>query len=293
MPDGRRLFVWLSLTYGEGFFFFETVEWRRGPLPLAADARYRPPRAGDILRSDEASLRAAQTQCWKRIARLEAEGYRHGLLAVSLTNMWRYDNDPPFPPLTDFVAGWNRLGLEPRLRLVTVSEAMRELEKVAGADAPVREGEWTDWWANGTASAPREVAASRFAKRNLLAAQSPVWGPVDEATRRRSDELVRDLCLFDEHTWGSGMSVAQPYSLDAQGQFNEKARLAWRPMVLSEWLLGQRGSQPAGPRRRRALVGESHPRVLQRLGAHDQHLSARRLSIRGGFPIGRTLGPGI
>jgi hypothetical protein len=36
------------------------------------------------------------------------------------------------------------------------------------------------------------------------------------------------------------MSVGQPYSLDAQGQWNEKARLAWRPMALSEWLLGQR-----------------------------------------------------
>ena len=30
---------------------------------------------------------------------------------------------------------------------------------------PEYAGEWTDWWANGTASAPREVAASRLAKR--------------------------------------------------------------------------------------------------------------------------------
>ena len=30
-PDGRRLFVWMSLSYGDGFFFFETEEWRRGP----------------------------------------------------------------------------------------------------------------------------------------------------------------------------------------------------------------------------------------------------------------------
>ena len=45
-PDGRRLFVWMSLPYGDGFFFFESEEWRRGPLPLAADARFRPPRSG-------------------------------------------------------------------------------------------------------------------------------------------------------------------------------------------------------------------------------------------------------
>ena len=157
-----------------------------------------------------------------------------------MTNMWRYDNDPPFPPLADFVAGWNRLGLEPALRLVTVSQAMRDLEQAAGTTAPEYAGEWTDWWANGTASAPREVAASRFAKRYLAAARSPIWGPLDPAAARTAQQLTKDLCLFDEHTWGSGMSVALPYSLDTQGQFNEKARLAWRPMALAEWLLGQR-----------------------------------------------------
>jgi hypothetical protein len=117
---------------------------------------------------------------------------------------------------------------------------MQDLERAVGATAPEYEGEWTDWWANGTACAPREVAASRFAKRYLAAAQSPVWGPLDGSTRARIEALTRDLCLFDEHTWGSGMSVGQPYSLDAQGQWNEKARLAWRPMALAEWLLGQR-----------------------------------------------------
>jgi hypothetical protein len=239
-PDGRRLFVWMSLPYGDGFFFFESTEWRRGPLPLAADARFRPPRAGDILRTDEASLRTAHGHCLRRLRQFEEQGYRHPLLAVSMTSMWRYDNDPPFPPISDFVAAWNHLGLQPRLRLVTVSQAMQALEKVAGDSAREYEGEWTDWWANGTASAPREVAASRFAKRYLAASQSPVWGPMDTATDDRIQELRRELCLFDEHTWGSGMSVGQPYSLDAQGQFNEKARFAWRPMAMAEWLLGQR-----------------------------------------------------
>ena len=239
-PDGRRLFVWMSLTYGDGFFFFEKDEWRRGPLPLAADGRFRPPRAGDILKTDEASLRKAHERCVTRLRQFEHDGYRHPVMAVSMTSMWRYDNDPPFPPLSDFVAAWNQLGLQPKLRLTTATGAMRDLEKAAGPTAPEYQGEWTDWWANGTACAPREVAASRFAKRSLAAAQSPVWGPLDASSRSRIQELTKDLCLFDEHTWGSGMSVAQPYSLDAQGQWNEKARLAWRPMALAEWLLGQR-----------------------------------------------------
>lgn len=239
-PDGRRLLVWMSLGYGEGFFFFERDEWRRGPLPLAADARFRPPRAGDILKADEASLRKAHETCLTRLRQYERDGYRYPVLPVSMTSMWRFDNDPPFPPLSDFIAAWNKLGLQPKLRLTTATEAMRDLEKAAGATAPEHTGEWTDWWANGTACAPREVAASRFAKRFIAAAQSPVWGKLDDRTQNRIEELLKDLCLFDEHTWGSGMSVALPYSLDSQGQWNEKARFAWRPMAQAEWLLGQR-----------------------------------------------------
>ena len=125
---------------------------------------------------------------------------------------------------------------------------MKDLEKVAGPTAPEYEGEWTDWWANGTASAPREVAASRAAKRLLAAAQSPLWGPLTPSARSTVEELTKDLCLFDEHTWGSSMSVALPYSLDTQGQWNEKSRLAWRPMALAEWLLSQRA--------RTRLIGE-------------------------------------
>ena len=249
MPDGRRMFVWLNIGYGSGFDFFEPGEWRRGPVPLAADTRYRPPRAGDILGSDETSVRRAHRLCVERLRQLEHSGYPYRLLTISITSQWRFDNDPPFPPLAGFVAAWNRLGLEPRLRLTTVADAMQRMEKVMGATAPEHSGEWTDWWANGTASAPREVAASRLAKRLLAAAQSPVWGAVDARSRRTMDELYRDLCLFDEHTWGSSLSVARPYSLETQGQFTEKSILAYRPMARAEWLLSQRV--------RTKLVGEA------------------------------------
>jgi hypothetical protein len=123
--------------------------------------------------------------------------------------------------------------------MTTVGDAMERMEKIMGASAPEFSGEWTDWWANGTASAPREVAASRAAKRFLDAVESPLWEPLTENGRHTMDTLYRELCLFDEHTWGSSLSVAQPYSLDTQGQFNEKAGLAFRPMARAEWLLSQ------------------------------------------------------
>lgn len=240
MPDGRRLLVYLNYSYPAGYWFFEPIEWRRGPVPRAGDTRFRPPRAGDFLAADEASVRRAHQHLLARLKSLEAEGYHYPRLVLSITNQWRIDNDPPFLPLGDFVGTWTRLGLKPTLRLTTVGPAMESLQQVVGDQVPTHEGEWTDWWANGTASAPREVAASRLGKRTLAAATSPVWGDVDPNTHRAADGILRDLALFDEHTWGSSNSVALPYSLDAQAQFSEKAAFAYRPMARAEWLLAQR-----------------------------------------------------
>ncbi len=240
MPDGRRLFVWLNTGYGSGFNLFEPREWRRGPVPAAADARYRPPRPGEILNPDEAAVREAHRRCVENLRALEADGYRYPVLTISITNQWRFDNDPPFPPLADFVAAWNRLGLQPRLRLTTAYDALQRMEKAMGGTAPVYAGEWTDWWANGTASAPREVAASRAAKRLLEAVHAPLWGPLPDRALPRIDEILRELCLFDEHTWGSSLSVAQPYALDTLGPFNEKSGYAYRSLARAEWLLSQR-----------------------------------------------------
>lgn len=240
MPDGRRVFVYLGHCYPFGHFFFDPVEWRRGPSPHAGDTRYRAPRAGDFLTSDEESVRKAHRHLLERLRTLEAEGYRHPTLLLPITNQWRMDNDPPFLPLTEFVATWTRLNLQPTLRLTTAADAMQTLENELGTTAAEYSGEWPDWWSFGSACAPREVAASRVAKRLLEAADSPLWGPRSASGQRTVDEVLRELCLFDEHTWGAADSVGQPYSLDTQGQFTEKAALAFRPMARAEWLLGQR-----------------------------------------------------
>lgn len=240
MPDGRRLFVWLNHHYGSGYEFFETSEWRRGPVPAAGDTRFRPPRAGDFFRTDPASLRASHEQCLRKISQLRTEGYPYDELTISVTSQWRMDNDPPFPPLAEFVAAWNKAGLKPELVLTTASRAAEAMEKVAGPTAPEYSGEFTDWWANGTASMPRELAASRAAKRLLAAARSPFWGPLSKTGQATWDALSKDLCLFDEHTFGSSWSVALPWSLDTQAQLGEKAQFAFRPMARAQWLLSQR-----------------------------------------------------
>jgi hypothetical protein len=240
MPDGRRMFVWLGDAYPDGYSYFEPNSWRRGPVPESSDTRYRPPRPQEILPSDEASLRKAHGHLLERLAKLEADGYPHETLLISVTNEWRIDGDPPFPPLADFVAAWHRLGLKPTLRLTTVSKALRHLKREIGPAIAELEGEWPDFWANGVASGPREVAASRRAKRIVAAAESSAWGPLDANGSKTVEEIYEQLCLFDEHTWGHMNSVGVPWSLDVVGQYNEKSRQAYRPLARAQMLLSQR-----------------------------------------------------
>ncbi len=250
MPDGRRMFVWLGDHYGTAYSYFEANYWQRGQAK-AADATLGPPRAGDVLRTDAASLRVCQAHLHERLQKLEAAGYAHDRLIVSYTNAWRWDNDVPFPPLSAFVAAWNALGLTPGLRLTTATQAVLDMERAAGGAVPTLEGEWTDWWANGDASGPRELAASRAAKRNIAAALAPVWGAPSEQVTKKTSQMLKDLCLFDEHTFGANISVSEPDSPFTLAQYAEKSLTAYRPMGHSEWLLGQRArvrlaAEPAG-----------------------------------------------
>jgi alpha-mannosidase len=251
MPDGRRLFVYLAEHYGMGLGYFHEGEWRTAWSPRAGNGLHRPPRPGELLSADAAAVRKAHARCVEQLRKIEAGGYRYSRLITSITNAWRWDNDPPMPALADFVATWNRLALEPPLRLMTVSAAVRELESEVGAQIPTYEGEWTDWWADGAASTPRALAASRMAKRAVSTALSPAFGPFPPSGRQALDEILRELVLFEEHTWGSSDSLPLPDALDTHAQLAEKTLYAYRAMARAELLLGRRqqaalGHQPEG-----------------------------------------------
>lgn len=237
MPDGRRIFVWVSISYPMGYFFFEADEWRKGPIPKASDARYREPRSGDFFECSPEYLRTAHAQCLKKIAALPPPGGQRRRLALPMTNMWRMDNDPPCALIAPFVAAWNQLGLCPKLSMTTASRALEALRADWGPGAPVMDGEWPDWWANGPMSMPREMAAARRAKRLAEALSSPLLrSPGASGT---TEACMRDLCLFDEHTFGSWDNEADPWNHDARGHYAAKAVLAYRPLATLDWAIGK------------------------------------------------------
>jgi len=224
MPDRRRLFVWMGEHYGSAMRYLQAAQEEDG----------------NRMRTDEQSVRAAHAGLLQHLRELEAEGYSHKRLILSFTNPLHYDNGSPYPSLSPFIQAWNRLRLEPSLHLVTATEAVFAMEEEVSGRILVKEGEWTDWWANGAASGPREVAASRYGKRYLAAAMSPVWGPMPADAAPAVESILKDLCLFDEHTWGADSSISAPYSLRTLGQYVEKSELAYKPMAMAEWLLTRR-----------------------------------------------------
>jgi hypothetical protein len=239
MPDGRRMFVWLGEHYGvaQRYLKIETA----------------------VPDSSEASLRASHASLLENLAKLEKEGYGYDRLLLSYTNPLRWDNGPPVPGVAPFVQAWNKLGLEPELRLTTGTQSLLELEKELGGSLRTLEGEWTDWWLNGTASGPREVAASRFAKRYLTAALSPVWGDMPARAKPSIDTILDDLCIFDEHTWGAHSSVSDPDGLFSVGQYAEKSVLAYRPMSQAGQLLARRARAKLDPLPEGVYVANTAP----------------------------------
>ena len=245
LPDGRRVFVYLERSYGQADSLFMRGEWRVGDSPAASDMAFRPPRSGEILPSDEASVRAAHDRCVKVLAELEKSGYVGDRLIAVFANQWRMDNEVPFIPMVEFIAAWNHLKLQPELRLVTMTEAMGTLEKEIGDRIPEYEGEWPDWWSNGPPAMPsQKIAAS------LVALPNATWKPREFAfvlyhecrcCNSAENDILADLALFEEHTGGgSAYGVTLPDSLETAGQLDEKGLLAFRSNSRAAWLFSQR-----------------------------------------------------
>jgi len=248
MPDGRRIFVWNSIAYNRGYYLFEEKEWRKGPVPKAEDTCYREPREGDFFRTTPENLKRANDLCGKMITEWLGPDCPRQRVAFPMTNMWRVDNDPPCALLPDFVAAWNAAGLKPFLAMATPYLALTALRDEWGKNAPEYEGEWTDWWVNGSASMPREMAAARKAKRLVAALKSRMFA--SKESDKTVKECLHDLCLFDEHTFGSWDNAAFPYSNDAAGQRAEKSMPAYRSLALAGLGVGEAARKRVSPKDR-------------------------------------------
>lgn len=152
------------------------------------------------------------------------------------------DNGPPFDRYCEFVEMWNdqpavSSGDLPSLRLSTPSLWWESIDDRID-DAPIRRGDWTDYWNFGCLSSARETATSRESRQRLLTADAMEAvldalgdGKGERPPERRTEQETRQrawcqLALYDEHTWGADTSISVPEGDDTRTQWNHKANYA-------------------------------------------------------------------
>jgi len=262
LAPGKPMLVWCNAGYNDGTYLFND-NWREGPLPAAYDLRYRRPEPDDLFQSDDEGLLCAHAHLTERLKAMYGESalehaqggfnksstrrdYPYKVLVTSVTNQWRFDNDPPLPQLVNFVEAWNRKGLMPRLKIATVSRALDELEQSAEGMIPTFEGVWSDYWANGQATAPQEVAAAREARRILNSAEA-IPGGFASGQKKQREEILYNLMRTGEHTYAAWDSAADPFSTNSMGQLAEKNVFPYRALEGAKMLLWERMQKRLNP----------------------------------------------
>lgn len=154
------------------------------------------------------------------------------------------DNGPACPTLSAFVREWNERVGTPRLRLALPNDWWEAVAEHADR-LPTHRGDWTDYWNFGSGSSAREGRINRASRQRLRAADAAgaaleaLGGEADPSRKPAPGTRARAwdaLHLFDEHTWGSDISIGQPHDDDTVSQWHHKAGYAYTARSLSTML---------------------------------------------------------
>ncbi len=150
----------------------------------------------------------------------ELEAYPFAKVLLQVTNI-PPDNMGPHPGYLSGLHAYNRLAFEngwPSMRTATLQEWVGWLQANV-EQGPVYEGDWTDWWAAGIGSTPRETAALLDAQRRVAMAEARGLDP------RQATEVRKKIFLAAEHTWGASTSITAPYRLASLAGMSAKQNL--------------------------------------------------------------------
>lgn len=137
------------------------------------------------------------------------------------------DNWAIDPIFADIAKEWNYTWASPKIRLSTAAEYFEYVEKNFGNELPVYKGTMGGFWEDGAASTAKETAQVRWSKNLVSAlekweALAGLTGMVTEISADR-DALWENILYFDEHTWGSAVSIRDPENPQSTGQWARKA----------------------------------------------------------------------
>lgn len=180
---------------------------------------------------------------WARIEqRLDAIDYPIPVLMMQSYHPFG-DNGPAFEGFTTFIDAWNAKGKSPHLVLGTPRMWWNAVKQHADK-LPTYRGDWTDFWNFGSISSAREQAINRGNRTRLRAADAAAAATLslanpletrhtDRVLKLYREEAWKNVCLWDEHTWGADLSLRAPESEDTITQWYHKAHFAYQGRSLS------------------------------------------------------------
>jgi len=171
------------------------------------------------------------------------EDYPYDLIALNISG-YVTDNSPPGRELSDIVRDWNARWAYPRIRLATMSEFFKALEKKYAGQIPTYRLGWPDYWTDGVASTAYETGLNRLTHNKLLTAEkmSTIAAELNSKFSYPDAEIKEAYShsmLFDEHTWGAAGSISDPESESTKGQWTLKSSHSYIAGEISRTLLSQ------------------------------------------------------
>ncbi len=222
-PDGSRVLVW----NGEHYHF-------GNELGLAPGA------VSSYITKDECDAHTVYHDPWKvaeiRIPRLfeqlAKDEYPYDFLPVMISGL-RTDNGPPSEAILDQVNRWNDAhGDEISVEMTTLDQFFARLRRET-IEIPTYHGDWPDWWTDGVVSMPDATALFRKAQRTWGVVRGlrdqhahdihVVDDPQDQSstsdnprlhllrTGKTEHQLIDNLALYAEHTYGHAASIVEPF----------------------------------------------------------------------------------
>ena len=178
---------------------------------------------------------------------LEKKGYPYDQIPIQHSGFLT-DNSPPSTIACEIIKQWNEKYEWPKLRTAVSSEFFEKIEADHADELPVYRAAWPDWWTDGFGSGAREVAASRQAHVDIIAAQGAfslakmMGSKLPEGITNRIYETNNSILFYDEHTFGAAESVRDPYGQSSLEQRALKESYAWeayrRARMVSEEAMG-------------------------------------------------------
>ncbi len=199
-PEGNKILVWNGLPYHRanilGLIPGYQGDENAGIPGLVTNS------TGGYMNVEDISI--AEQKLTGLLKGLEEKGYPYNIIPFMGSGFYT-DNSPATDSYCALIEQWNeKHGDEIILRSATLEEFFKELEKQS-EDIPTYKGDWNDWWSDGVASTPFDMALFRNAQRNqkLINMMDSEHQIVDE---QRVKDITRNLVIYAEHTWGHSHS---------------------------------------------------------------------------------------